>query len=83
LPILGNDDKTANFNYVKTFVLNFDEDFDKNKKLGEKYGMKYAEVFHYMTDIKLPGELSPMDEFIKRISYRYNSGHPISYISIN
>jgi len=65
LPILDGDDHTANFNYVKNIVFSFDEDFGKNIQLGEKYGLKYAEGYHYMTEIRLPGELSPLGEYIK------------------
>ena len=43
LPILDGDDHTANFNYSKTFG------FEGNKRLGEKYGLQYAEGFHYMS----------------------------------
>jgi LmbE family N-acetylglucosaminyl deacetylase len=42
LPILGEDDHTANVNYIKEFVL------DNDKKLGEKYGLSWAEAFHYI-----------------------------------
>jgi LmbE family N-acetylglucosaminyl deacetylase len=42
LPVLGNDDRTANINYIKEFVL------DSDKKLGEKYGLDWAEAFHYI-----------------------------------
>ena len=42
LEILGNDDQTANFNYVKEFVL------DHDKINGEKYGLDWAECFHYI-----------------------------------
>ena len=42
LPILGSDDHTANVNYIKEFVL------DSDKKLGEKYGLDWAEAFHYI-----------------------------------
>jgi hypothetical protein len=66
LAILEGDDHTANFNYVKNIVFTFDEDFGKNIQLGEKYGLQYAEGYHYMTDIRPPGELSPMDEYIKK-----------------
>jgi LmbE family N-acetylglucosaminyl deacetylase len=60
LAILEGDDHTANFNYAKNFL------FERNKKLGEKYGMKYAEGYHYMTDVRYPDGLSPLDEFIKK-----------------
>ena len=42
LSILGNDDHTANVNYIKEFVL------DSDKKIGEKYGLAWAERFHYI-----------------------------------
>ena len=42
LEILGNDDQTANFNYIKEFVL------DHDKINGEKYGLDWAECFHYI-----------------------------------
>jgi len=45
LPILEEGDHKANFNYAKAFV------FDDNKKLGEKYGLQWAEGYHYMTEI--------------------------------
>jgi LmbE family N-acetylglucosaminyl deacetylase len=65
LAILEGDDHTANFNYVKTFVLDYIEDFSKNKELGEKYGMKYAEGYHYMSDIPEPEEIL-LEEYIKK-----------------
>ncbi len=42
LAILGNDDATANREYVKELVLKNDRD------LGRKYGLEYAEQFHYI-----------------------------------
>jgi LmbE family N-acetylglucosaminyl deacetylase len=42
LEILGNDDQTANFNYVKEFLL------DHDKINGKKYGLDWAECFHYI-----------------------------------
>jgi LmbE family N-acetylglucosaminyl deacetylase len=42
LAILGNDDQTANFNYIKEFVL------DQDRMIGEKYGLEWAECFHYI-----------------------------------
>jgi LmbE family N-acetylglucosaminyl deacetylase len=42
LSLLGNDDHTANYNYIKEFVL------DSDKKTGEKYGLAWAEPFHYI-----------------------------------
>ena len=42
LPILGNDDETANYNYIKEFVL------AKDRENGAKYGLEWAECFHYI-----------------------------------
>jgi LmbE family N-acetylglucosaminyl deacetylase len=42
LPILGEDDETANLAYVKHFLL---EDF---RLLGEQFGVGYAEAFRYI-----------------------------------
>jgi LmbE family N-acetylglucosaminyl deacetylase len=42
LPLLGDDDATADRNYIKEFVLGRDRD------LGRKYGVEYAEAFHYI-----------------------------------
>src|SRR5687768_6072759 len=42
LPLLGNDDDTANFQYVKQFLM------DDWKLLGERFGVQYAEAFRYI-----------------------------------
>lgn len=42
LELLGNDDETANFQYVKHFLM------DDWKLLGERFGMGYAEAFRYI-----------------------------------
>jgi len=42
LPLLGDDDDTANFQYVKQFLM---EDW---KLLGEQFGVRYAEAFRYI-----------------------------------
>ena len=66
LPILGNDEKMANFNYVKHIVLDIDAwrlNFAQysNKKIGEKYGLQWAEHFHYI-NYRSPNRL---EEYIK------------------
>ena len=38
LPLLGEDDATADRNYIKEFVLT------RNRELGRQYGVEYAEV---------------------------------------
>ena len=43
LPLLGNDDLTADRNYIKEFVL------ARSRELGKKYGVEYAEAFHYVS----------------------------------
>jgi LmbE family N-acetylglucosaminyl deacetylase len=42
LPLLEGDDLTADRNYIKQFVL------AKSRALGQKYGVQYAEAFHYI-----------------------------------
>jgi hypothetical protein len=42
LPMLGADDATADRNYIKEFVLEHD------RELGKKYGVEYAEAYHYI-----------------------------------
>jgi LmbE family N-acetylglucosaminyl deacetylase len=42
LPLLGDDDATADRNYIKEFLL------ARNRELGAKYGVEYAEAFHYI-----------------------------------
>src|SRR5881396_2035280 len=42
LPLLGDDDRTADRNYIREFVL------AGNRELGRKYGVEYAEAFHYI-----------------------------------
>jgi LmbE family N-acetylglucosaminyl deacetylase len=66
LPILGDDDKTADFNYVKHFVLDIDSwrlNFGEhsNKKIGEKYGLEWGEWYHYINS-KIPNKL---EEYIQ------------------
>jgi LmbE family N-acetylglucosaminyl deacetylase len=52
LSLLGNDDETANFNYIKQFVMDIDSEYWRgirsDKKTGEKYGLGWAECFHYI-----------------------------------
>ncbi len=52
LTLLGNDDSTANFNYIKEFVLDIDSGYwrgiPSDRKTGVKYGLQWAESFHYI-----------------------------------
>ncbi|HXB67912.1 MAG TPA: PIG-L family deacetylase [Candidatus Acidoferrales bacterium] len=54
LPFLGNDDRTANREYIRHFILKNDA------ALGRRYGLAFAEQFHYIG----PPE-SSIDEEIK------------------
>jgi prepilin-type N-terminal cleavage/methylation domain-containing protein len=42
LPLLGDDDVTADRNYIKQFLLG------RKRALGQKYGVEYAEAFHHI-----------------------------------
>jgi LmbE family N-acetylglucosaminyl deacetylase len=42
LPLLDGDDRTANRNYIREFVLR------DNREIGRRYGLDYAELFHYI-----------------------------------
>ncbi len=51
LPILGDNDNTANASFVKNFVLDIDSEFHRavpsDKEVARKYGLEWAEQFHY------------------------------------
>jgi LmbE family N-acetylglucosaminyl deacetylase len=53
LPLLGNDDATSDRNYIREFVLR------RNRELGRKYGLEYAEVFHYIPAGAAGADLDP------------------------
>jgi LmbE family N-acetylglucosaminyl deacetylase len=55
LPLLGEDDTTADRNYIKEFLL------DRNRELGRKYGLEYAEAFHYVG----PGSSRQTEDYIR------------------
>ena len=69
LALLGNNDEAANFNYVKEFVLDIDSEYlrgvPSDKKIGEKYGLEWAEQFHYIGPSK-----SVIDDYIQKNSLR-------------
>lgn len=52
LPILGNDDETANRAYIKHIVLDVDSmalrGVPSDRELGRRYGLEWAEAFHYI-----------------------------------
>jgi LmbE family N-acetylglucosaminyl deacetylase len=55
LPLLGEDDETADREYIREFVLK------RDREIGRKYGLEYAEEFHYIGQ-----SLSTLDEYIQR-----------------
>ena len=52
LSLLGNDDETANFNYIKEFVMDIDSVYwrgiPSDKETGIKFVLTWAECFHYI-----------------------------------
>ncbi len=59
LPVLGDNDETANRAYIRQFVLREDAE------LGQRYGLRYAEPFHYIG----PKE-SMLEEYIDKNAVR-------------
>jgi hypothetical protein len=61
LPLLGDDDRAADRNYIREFVL------AANRELGKKYGLEYAEVFHYVgpANAAIGGTKSALDDYVK------------------
>jgi LmbE family N-acetylglucosaminyl deacetylase len=57
LPLLGDDDETANRQYTKTFAL------ARDRLRGQAHGLEYAEYFHY-----IPPDESDMDEYVAKNS---------------
>ena len=55
LPLLGDDDATADRNYIREFLLG------RNRELGRRYGVEYAEAFHYIG----PPSSRSVDEYIR------------------
>jgi LmbE family N-acetylglucosaminyl deacetylase len=55
LPLLGDDDETADRNYIKEFLL------ARDRELGRKHGVEYAEAFHYIG----PGASQGTEEYIR------------------
>jgi LmbE family N-acetylglucosaminyl deacetylase len=57
LPLLGDDDVTADRNYIKEFVL------ARRRALGQNHGVQYAEAFHYIGG---GARRSAVDEYVKK-----------------
>jgi LmbE family N-acetylglucosaminyl deacetylase len=58
LPILGNDDRTADREYVRHFLL------DDDREHGKPHGLQFAERFYYI-DQRQPA-VSKVDEYVRR-----------------
>ncbi len=60
LPLLGDDDLTADRNYIREFSLTH------NRELGRQYGVEYAEAFHYIAPGASGADRDPrVDEYIR------------------
>src|SRR5262249_42163088 len=57
LLLLGDNDATADRNYIKEFIL------ARRRALGQKHGVQYAEAFHYIGG---PATSSAVEEYIKK-----------------
>jgi LmbE family N-acetylglucosaminyl deacetylase len=57
LPLLGDNDVTADRNYIKEFVL------ARHRALGMKHGVQYAEAFHHIGG---GARRSAVDEYVKK-----------------
>lgn len=55
LPVLGDNDETANRQFIKEFVMR------ANRELGIAHGLEYAEAFHYIGPAG-----SPVDDYLKQ-----------------
>ncbi len=64
LPLLGDDDETANRNYIKHFVLDIDSQRQRgvpsDREIGKAYELEWAERFHYIGP-----EQSKLDAYVK------------------
>lgn len=56
LPLLGDDDATADRNYIREFIL------ARRRALGQKHGVQYAEAFHHIGG----ASNSAVDEYVKK-----------------
>ena len=59
LPILGDDDQTADREYVRQFLIS------EYRTLGQQFGCAYAEAFYYM-DHRVPRAQTEVDDYIKQ-----------------
>src|SRR6266487_3514172 len=72
LPILGDTDESADFNYVRDIVFDIDSrrlNFSQisNRELGKKYGLEWAERFHYINDLETNDtQPNKLEQYIKK-----------------
>jgi LmbE family N-acetylglucosaminyl deacetylase len=59
LPLLGNDDETANREYTRQFVL------DRDAEIGKKFGLAYGEAYHYIGP-----ERTKVEDYIRKNAVR-------------
>jgi LmbE family N-acetylglucosaminyl deacetylase len=62
LPVLGADDRTANREYVRHFLL------DDYREYGKQYNLQWAERFYYVDE--RPPTRSKVDEYVEKNSIR-------------
>jgi LmbE family N-acetylglucosaminyl deacetylase len=69
LPVLGDDDQTADFNYIKHIMLDLDSEnlrlTPSDRKVGEPFGLEWAERYYYRGPIR-----SSLDEYIAKNAVR-------------
>src|SRR5262245_904643 len=58
LPLLGDDDVTADRNYIREFVL------ARDRAMGQRYGVQFAEAFHHIGGGA--GSGSRVDDYVKQ-----------------
>jgi len=58
LPLLGNDDRTADREYARQFLLG------DSREYGKEYGLQYAERFYYLD--QRPPATSEVDRYVER-----------------
>lgn len=63
LPILGNDDRTADREYIRRFMLGDEE------RNGEAHGLKYAECFYYINQRRPQGQ-TEAEKYIEKNSVK-------------
>ncbi len=62
LPLLGSDDRTANREYVRHFLL------DDSREYGKQYNLQWAERFYYVDE--RPPARTKVDEYVEKNSVR-------------